>query len=307
MVIGWGSLALVWLGGPWIAVLTLVATVAMVLELGMISRRGASPDARIWLLAIAAAVGVLVSAAYDTGSAMLALALGVIIAAAFEAGAGRKDTALLARLVFTLLPAGVMAMGLWWGSTPVTFAGAACLIALIYVLYTGADDAGPMTAILGTLYIGTATIAFIALREAEPFGFLSILWAGLVVIGADVGGYFAGRMIGGAKLWPRVSPKKTWSGLAGGVILAFFVGGVFSWATTGTYFYQVCLVSMVAALVSQGGDLAESALKRHFGVKDASGLIPGHGGVLDRLDGHLAAILVAAAVTFVRDKPVFVW
>ena len=91
------------------------------------------------------------------------------------------------------------------------------------------------------------------------------------------------------------------------MVLAFLVGGLFSWATTGTYFPQVCAVSVVAAILAQGGDLAESALKRHFGVKDAGSIIPGHGGVLDRLDGHMAAILIAAAVTFSRGEPVFIW
>ncbi len=141
----------------------------------------------------------------------------------------------------------------------------------------------------------------------EPYGFLSIIWAAMVVIAADVGGYFAGRTIGGPKLWPAVSPNKTWAGLLGGIALAFLVGGMFSGATTGTYFYQVCTVSALAALLAQAGDLAESALKRHFGVKDAGTLIPGHGGLLDRLDGHMAAILVAAVVTFSRDQAVFVW
>ena len=306
MVIGWGALGLVWLGGPWIAALTVVATAAMVVELRLITRRGASPDFHSVLFALAGAAGVIVAAAGSVEWAFFVLCLGTVCAAAFGGG-GEVRPAVLPRLAFTLIPAAVMALGLWWGSSPAMFAGGATLIALVYVLYSGEDDAGPMVTILGTIYIGTATIAFIALRQVEPFGFLSILWAGLVVIAADVGGYFAGRVIGGAKLWPSVSPKKTWAGLGGGVALAFFVGGVFSWATTGTYFYQVCLVSMIAAVVSQGGDLAESALKRHFGVKDASGLIPGHGGVLDRLDGHMAAILVAAAVTFIRDKPVFVW
>lgn len=159
----------------------------------------------------------------------------------------------------------------------------------------------------GTLYIGAAAMAFVALRGVEPFGFLSIVWAALVVIAADVGGYFAGRTIGGPKLWPAVSPNKTWAGLLGGIALAFLVGGVFSWATTGTYFYQVCTVSAIAALLAQAGDLAESALKRRFGVKDAGTLIPGHGGLLDRLDGHMAAVLVAALVTFTREQAVFVW
>lgn len=160
---------------------------------------------------------------------------------------------------------------------------------------------------LGTLYIGGAAIGFVALREFDPFGFLSIVWAALVVVAADIGGYFAGRTIGGPKLWRAVSPNKTWAGLGGGVVLAFLVGGLFSWATTGTYFLQVCTVSAIAALLAQAGDLAESALKRRFHVKDAGTLIPGHGGLLDRLDGHMAAILVAAAVTFTREQAVFVW
>lgn len=159
----------------------------------------------------------------------------------------------------------------------------------------------------GTIYIGAAGMAFVALRGFEPFGFLSIIWAALVVIAADVGGYFAGRTIGGPKLWPVVSPNKTWAGLFGGIVLAFLVGGLFSGATTGTYLLEVCTVSAVAALLAQAGDLGESALKRHFGVKDAGTLMPGHGGLLDRLDGHMAAVLVAAAVTFTREQAVFIW
>lgn len=169
------------------------------------------------------------------------------------------------------------------------------------------DRAAGLWSALGALYIGAAVIAVVLLRGVEPFGFATILWAALVVIAADVGGYFAGRLIGGPKLWPAVSPKKTWAGLGGAVVLAFLTGWIFSGATTGTFFPQVCAVSVIAAVLAQGGDLAESALKRHFDVKDASAILPGHGGVLDRLDGHMAAILVAAVVTFSRGQPVFVW
>ena len=171
---------------------------------------------------------------------------------------------------------------------------------------SGRGRAG-LWAATGTLYVAAAGMAFVALRGFEPFGFLSIIWAALVVIAADVGGYFAGRTIGGPKLWPVVSPNKTWAGLVGGIVLAMLVGFVFSWATTGTYYYQVCSVSALAALLAQAGDLAESALKRRFGVKDAGTLMPGHGGLLDRLDGHMAAVLVAAVVTFSREQAVFVW
>ena len=169
------------------------------------------------------------------------------------------------------------------------------------------ERAAGLWSVLGTLYIGGAAMALVALRGFEPYGFLTIVWAVLVVIAADVGGYFAGRTIGGPKLWRRVSPNKTWAGMVGGIVLAFLVGGLFSWGTTGTYYYQVCTVSAVAALLSQAGDLAESALKRRFGVKDAGTLIPGHGGLLDRLDGHIPAILVAAIVTFSRHETVFIW
>lgn len=162
-------------------------------------------------------------------------------------------------------------------------------------------------AVLGTIYVGGAAMALVGLRGFDPFGFLTIVWAAMVVVAADVGGYFAGRLIGGPKLWRAVSPNKTWAGMVGGIALAAVVGLLFSWGTTGTYYAQVCTVSAVAALLSQAGDLAESALKRRFGVKDAGTLIPGHGGLLDRLDGHIPAILVAAVVTFARGEAVFVW
>lgn len=160
---------------------------------------------------------------------------------------------------------------------------------------------------LGVLFIGSAGVMFVGLRDFPEYGFENVLWVVLVVIGADVGGYFAGRTIGGPKLWRRVSPNKTWAGLVGGIVLAFLIGGVFSWATQGTYFQEVCAVSALAAMVSQAGDLGESALKRRFGVKDSGILIPGHGGVLDRLDGMMAATLVAGGATFWRGEAVFIW
>ncbi|MEL6773374.1 MAG: phosphatidate cytidylyltransferase [Pseudomonadota bacterium] len=160
---------------------------------------------------------------------------------------------------------------------------------------------------LGGLVIGLGCMAFLWLRETDPFGVAASLWIVLVVVATDVGGYFAGRLIGGPKLWPSVSPKKTWAGLGGAVTLAVIAGGLFSWSTTGTFFEEVCTVSAVAAVLAQLGDMGESAVKRRFGVKDSGSLFPGHGGALDRFDGLIAATLVVAAVTLWRGQTVFIW
>ena len=184
----------------------------------------------------------------------------------------------------------------------------AAALALLAAWDVGAGRARAVPWLLaGGLYIGVACVAFLSLRAFEPYGFQTVFWIVLVVAASDIGGYFAGRLVGGPRLWPAVSPKKTWAGLAGGLGLAFGLGGVFSWATTGTYFQEVCTVSAVAALLAQLGDLAESAAKRHFDVKDSGRLIPGHGGALDRFDGLTAATLVAAAVTHWRGQAVFIW
>jgi phosphatidate cytidylyltransferase len=121
-----------------------------------------------------------------------------------------------------------------------------------------------------------------------------MLWLVLVVAVTDIGGYFAGRIIGGPKFWPRVSPKKTWSGTAAGWVGAGIVGWAFM-ATTGM---GVALIGISVALsmASQMGDIAESAVKRNAGVKDSSALLPGHGGVWDRFDGMLGASLLLLVI-----------
>ena len=133
--------------------------------------------------------------------------------------------------------------------------------------------------------------ALIVLRDREPEGVLLILWLVLVVVAADVGAYFVGRSVGGPKLWPRVSPGKTWSGALGG--LAFAGGRRAALRLRGVGWQpgraSACS-SLGIAVCSQLGDLLESAVKRRFGVKDASRLIPGHGGVMDRLDGVMGGV-----------------
>ena len=183
---------------------------------------------------------------------------------------------------------------------------ALCLIPLA-VMTRGEVRLARFTALIGTVYVAIACAALVGLRDDDLYGWEAVLWVALTVVATDIGGYFAGRAIGGPKLWPAVSPGKTWAGLGGGMAFAIVVGAVFSSATSGTLFHEVALVSAVMAVVAQGGDLAESALKRRCGVKDSSNLIPGHGGLLDRMDGLLAAGMVAALVSFLRGQSVFIW
>jgi phosphatidate cytidylyltransferase len=152
----------------------------------------------------------------------------------------------------------------------------------------------------GLLYAGAALMASVLVRLDSTAGFLALMFVLLIVWITDIGGYFAGRGLGGPKLWPRVSPKKTWAGAIGGMIGSLVVAlafSVFGFGRAG----PLLLLAAVLSIVSQLGDLFESAVKRNFGVKDSSHIIPGHGGLLDRLDGFVAAIVFAALVGFLRN------
>src|SRR5262249_7674776 len=131
---------------------------------------------------------------------------------------------------------------------------------------------------LGTLYIGLPSIAIVWLRAEPAAGLLTVIWVLVLVVAIDTGAFFVGRTIGGPKLAPRISPKKTWAGLLGGVAAAFLVGIVFARALGAASPLPLMLASAALAIVEQAGDLLESGFKRYFGVKDSSHLIPGHGG-----------------------------
>ncbi|MEI8393134.1 MAG: phosphatidate cytidylyltransferase [Rhodospirillaceae bacterium] len=137
-------------------------------------------------------------------------------------------------------------------------------------------------------YIGTSSIALMWLRDGSG-GTIMICFLLLSVWANDIGGYVVGRSVGGPKLAPSISPAKTWSGFIGGVIASAMVGGGLAVATGAHHPLVAVALGIVLAVVGQGGDLLESAVKRRYGVKDSGGLIPGHGGLLDRIDGLLAA------------------
>lgn len=151
-----------------------------------------------------------------------------------------------------------------------------------------------------SLVIMATGLSLVMLRET--LGLTPVLWVFAVVIVSDVMGYFAGRILGGPKFWPAVSPKKTWSGTVAGWIGAGVVG--FGFWSAGLGALHLLWASPLAAFAGQMGDIVESAIKRRAGVKDSSNLIPGHGGLLDRFDAlAFAAILTVILHLFVPLFP----
>jgi phosphatidate cytidylyltransferase len=154
---------------------------------------------------------------------------------------------------------------------------------------------------LGIFYVGFPTIALIILRNDTAYGMMALLWIFLIVWSADILAYFAGRTIGGPKLAPRISPKKTWAGLGGAIAGSALASLAFSHFAALPGAFLLALLAGALAIVEQVGDLFESALKRHYGVKDSGRLIPGHGGVIDRVDGLIAVVMVAAMIGLYRS------
>lgn len=154
--------------------------------------------------------------------------------------------------------------------------------------------------VLGLLYVLAPALSALWLREVPETGFALCVWALALVWATDIGAYLVGASFGGPKLWPAVSPKKTWSGLVGGMALAAGVSVLLGLALDlelGAIW--LALMGAVLALLAQAGDILESAIKRHFDVKDSGSLIPGHGGVMDRVDGLVFVMpVVAAGVRF---------
>ena len=155
--------------------------------------------------------------------------------------------------------------------------------------------------IFGGYAVLVVLAGFAIIHMRADFGLVWMLWLVLVVVVTDVAGYFAGRLLGGPKFWPRVSPKKTWSGTIAGWVGAALVGVAFViWADAAS---QIVGLSVALSMAAQMGDISESAVKRKVGVKDASNLIPGHGGLLDRFDGMLGAAVLLLLVEQMAGFP----
>ena len=150
-----------------------------------------------------------------------------------------------------------------------------------------------------SLFIVIPCILFLWLRETKEL--IIVFWILSCVIATDIGAYVIGKIIGGAKLAPKISPNKTWSGLFGGVTASAFTGLGFSVFWMEKHFKFVCL-SLLIAIVAQMGDLLESRFKRKYSLKETSNIIPGHGGIMDRLDGHMAAVTFIALISFTTSQ-----
>ena len=177
---------------------------------------------------------------------------------------------------------------------------AALVVLALGVIAVAFRSSAPRSwAIGGFLYAAAAQMSSIVVRLDRSEGFIALVFIFLVVWCTDIGGYFAGRTIGGPKLWPRVSPNKTWAGAAGGFVVSLLVAAGFAMNGFGRM-APLLLIAAALSVASQLGDLFESAVKRRFGVKDSSHIIPGHGGLMDRLDGYVAAVVLAAILGILR-------
>ncbi|MFS4439012.1 phosphatidate cytidylyltransferase [Paracoccaceae bacterium GXU_MW_L88] len=182
---------------------------------------------------------------------------------------------------------GVLAVLAVWDSNWLLALASLAVSGVLYIVTPRADGLRAF----GSLYVAAACAGFLAIRLG--MGFWPMLWVILIVIATDVGGYFAGKRFGGPKFWPRVSPNKTWAGMIGGQALALLVTLIYAlimgWPLGGMLF-----ASILAATAAQAGDLLESALKRIFAVKDSGTMFPGHGGLMDRIDGLGGAALAVS-------------
>jgi phosphatidate cytidylyltransferase len=204
-------------------------------------------------------------------------------------------------LVMGLIIAGVAAVAL--GSVTIGL-GIAILASVLAAMLN--RDAAALAA-GGVLWISLPCVALLWLAADPGIGRPTVLWILALVWATDIGAFAVGRALGGPRLAPRFSPNKTWSGLAGGVVCAGAAGAVTALLLGSSAIAAVVLLSGALAVVAQAGDLIESIAKRRFGVKDSSGLIPGHGGILDRLDGMLAVVPAVALLSIFGGSGVLTW
>jgi phosphatidate cytidylyltransferase len=206
--------------------------------------------------------------------------------------------------LFIVLPVTVL-VAAYRGAIPALILLGATTIAGI-ALAGGISRARPLA--FGVPYLGVAAVALVWLRQPPMSGGANVIVLLLIVWASDIGAYMTGRAIGGPLLAPAISPGKTWSGALGGLAAAALTGLAASLALgSGPISWRPAGFALLIGVISQVGDLFESRLKRHFGVKDSGTTIPGHGGLLDRLDAVLTAAPTAALLALIVGRGVVLW
>lgn len=230
--------------------------------------------------------------------AFAGLAILLAVAAAWEwAGVVRgrgADLAFLLQCLATIAAVVLLLLSQPWWALVLLAAGIA-----VVAMLAGGDQ--PLWTAAGVGYIGLPSLALVWLHGDSGNGMLAVLFLVVVVAAADIGAFVSGRSIGGPRLWPALSPNKTWAGFVGGVMAAALTAFGFALSIGHVAPLRMVAIAVPLAIIAAAGDLFESAVKRRFGKKDMSGLIPGHGGVLDRVDGLIVASMVAATAALLAD------
>ena len=221
--------------------------------------------------------------------------LGVLVAREY-ARMVRPGDGLYFMLMMLAGLAGAVLLPLYGFMASLAVVGLVFVASLVYLLLQAERNG---FAFLGIAYVGIPCFALMELRFSGSAGAIAVYWLFAVVWGADSLAYFAGRMIGGPKLWPAVSPKKTWAGLGGAIIGAILAGALVLQLGGSAITGDLLVAAGALAVIEQGGDFYESALKRRSGRKDSGSLIPGHGGILDRVDGLMFAAIGSLALMMV--------
>lgn len=263
------------------------------------------PQRAVTAVGFGAAVLAAIWLGPEAFTALLALGAAALSWEWVHLNGGKIRSPVGAAVPVTVLAAGALGV---FGYYPAAFAVLVLGFGVVWLLarLRGGRDGPAAWLAAGVLYIGVGGLSLIALRGEDAAGQASVLFLVLVVWASDIGAYACGRALGGPKLWPEISPNKTWAGALGGLVAAMAAGTAVALAV-GSASVFAPLAAVLLGIASQAGDLLESAIKRHFRVKDSSHLLPGHGGAFDRLDGVLGAAPVAALLALAAGPGRELW
>ncbi len=233
-------------------------------------------------------IAIAVLAAW-AGGMVAALVVAAIAAVVHAEWTGVTEGKLASALAFT---AGVVVVLVVFGSGYVSVALGIAALLLVAAAFAGPWPWRP----LGVLYALALGLSLLALRASADYGIAAIAIVVAVVAATDIGAFIAGRAIGGPRLWPAVSPRKTWAGAIGGLAAGIVVGLIAGWLLGLELGAALIAVFIILSITGQCGDLFESYIKRRFGAKDSGSLVPGHGGMMDRVDGLVFASAIAVLI-----------